>query len=313
MNKEEILNQLKDVSGSTSLRFPSDLDIFSKDGVLTIFVNTKGLENNMQTDPSAFEGWAIAIKSIAPKLAKFVTIQWTGIGLDKGTNYNHYRRFLYRVLRFEQSYEWVTSHPLGQQAEHDLKVIASELTKWVVNFPSSESKDEAIKEEAHLERILKESLSRIFETSNHQLPVGLFYQEKNTQNERTPRQGSQIDLWSISDDTLSVYELKKDNNRKVGIISELMFYVNVMVDLVNHTFHFSEGAGKSNIRGFDVLYEAINSDSIHRILGVFLTNDLHTILQVRYAEVFKLLNNNTRGIKYKQMGFKVSEIFEIKQ
>ncbi len=313
MKKEEILRKLRDVSGNTSLRFPTDLGIESNDGILNILVDTKGLEDNMQKDYSAFEGWAIAIKAIVPELSKLVTIKWKGMGLEKGNNFNHYRRFLYRILRFEQSYEWVSSCPIDQQAKDDLKVLESELTQWVVNYPDSESKEEASKEEARLERLLKENLSKIYEKSNHQLPVGLFFQNKNTKNERTPRQGSQIDLWSISGSTLSIYELKKDDNRKVGIVSELMFYVNVMKDLVDHVFHFSEGAENSNFRSFNSIFDAVNSDSIHHIDGVFLTNDLHPILKQQTAEVFELLNNNKRGIKYRQMGFKISEIYEITQ
>lgn len=311
MKKEELLRQLRDVSGNTSLRFPSDLGFESNDGILSISLHTKGLEGNMLNDYSAFEGWAIAIKAIVPELVKFVNIKWKGLGLEKGTKYNHYRRFLYRILRFEQSYDWVSSYPMDKQAECDLKVIASELTQWVVNYPESESKEEASKEEARLERLIKENLSKVYETSNHQLPVGLFYQKKLIKNERTPRQGSQIDLWSISNDTLSIYELKQDDNRKIGIISELMFYVNVMKDIVDHVFEFSEGAEKSNLRCFNILYNAIKSASIHQIDGVFLTNDLHPILRQQFAEVFKLLNNNTRSIKYKQMGFKISEIYDI--
>ncbi len=313
MKKEEILKQLRGVSGNTSLRFPSDLGIESNDGILVITIDTKGLIKNMQNDYSAFEGWAIAIKAIVPELANTVTIKWKGLGLEKGTNFNHYRRFLYRILRFEQSYDWVSSHPIDEQAKTDINVLASELNKWVINYPESESKEEAFKQEARLERLLKEKLSKTNEKSNHQLPVGLFYLKKKTDNERTPRQGSQIDLWSISKDTLSIYELKQDNNRKVGIISELMFYVNVMKDLVDHVFHYAEDAEKSNFRSFNDLYKAINSDSIHQIDGVFLTNDLHPILKLQFAEVFRLLNNNTRGIKYRQIGFKISEIYDIIQ
>lgn len=313
MNKEEILKLLKNETRNTYLRFPEGLEVESDNGILTITMTQNGLQDNMQTDHSAFEGWAIAIKANAPKLAEKVIIKWYGIGLGTGTTYNHYRRFLYRVFRFEQSYEWASCMPLDKQAENDLKNVTSELSQWVVNYPDSQSKVEASKGEACLERQLKDYLSKIHEQSDHQLPVGLFYSVKNSNNERTPRQGSQIDLWTITGETITIYELKDDNNRKVGIISELMFYVNVMLDVIERTFNFSDGAEKSKFRSFDALYDAINSNSIHNIEGVFLTNDLHTLLQSCSSEVFKLLNNNTRGIKYRQMGFKIAEIYEFKK
>lgn len=308
MNKEEILNQLKDVSGSTSLRFPSDLDIFSKDGVLTIFVNTKGLENNMQTDPSAFEGWAIAIKSIAPDLAKFVTIQWTGIGLEKGTNYNHYRRFLYRVIRFTQSYDWTSFKPLDNQAASDIENVNSELSEWVVNYPKNKTQDNATMPEALLERKIKSFLPAIHD---QQLPVGMFYKIKSNKTRRTPGGKAGIDLWSLEGCMLNIYELKTDINNPAGIISELMFYTNVMQDLVSGTIKYASGADKVTIRSFDKLYYAICSKQITKVYGVFLSNNLHPILQIRQEELFEIINQNTRKIHYKQVGFDNQSIFDI--
>lgn len=313
MKKEEILKVLKNTTSNGNLRFPKELGIESNEGILTITLKQKGLHENMQTDSAAFEGWAITIKAIVPEIAKKVIIQWNGLGLENGVKSNHYRRFLYRVLKFEQSYKWVSAMPLDTKAENDLSTLTSELSQWVVNYPDSESQDKASKGEAQLERNLKENLSKKFKNSDHQLPVGLFFLDKNKRNERTPRQGSQIDLWSISGDTFTVYELKNDDNRKIGIISELMFYVNVIKDLSEQKLHFAKGADKSIYRSFKTVYDAISSESINKVVGVFLTNDLHAIIKIGREEVFTLLNHNTRRIEYKQMGYKISEIYEIKK
>ena len=313
MKKEEILKKLKDITSNKDLRFPKALDIESNLGILTLTMTSEGLQENMQKDPAAFEGWAMAIKAIAPELANKVFIKWHGIGLDNGASYNHYRRFLYRVIRFQQSYKWAYFTPLDKEAEADIENVNSELSQWIVNYPDSESQKEASKGEARLERHLKEYLRTNNKNVDHQLPVGLFFFDKKEKNERTPRQGSQIDLWSISNDTFTAYELKNDDNRKVGIISELMFYVNVIKDLVENSLQFAQGAEKSIYRSFRIVYDAISSNSIKNVVGVFLTNDLHTIIKLGGAQLFSLLNNNTRGIEYKQMGFKISEIYEIKQ
>lgn len=311
MKKEEILKELKKITSNKDLRFPEALDIESNDGVLSLTMTTNGLKENMQENPAAFEGWAIAIKAIAPDLAKEVHIKWHGMGLKQGTEYNHYRRFLYRVIRFKESYDWAHNMPLDTEAENDKNIISSELSDWVVNYPDSESQKEASKAEAALERQLKDLLSKHLQHVDHQLPMGLFNSYKSTVTERTPRQGSQIDLWSISEDTFTVYELKNDNNRKVGIISELMFYVNVIKDLSEGTLHFDQSAEKSNYRSFKSVYEAFCSNGIHNVVGVFLTNDLHSMLKLGRTNLFSILNNNTRDIKYKQQGFNISEIYDI--
>lgn len=308
MTKQEILEQIKKVTHNNYLRLPEAMDMVDENGNLIITMTSKGLEDNMQNDSSAFEGWAITIKAIMPDVAGMVVIKWKGIGLGKGSTFNHYRRFLYRLIRFEESYEWVSYEPLDTQAYSDIKTVAAEIHNWVVNYPNSESISEAQKGEAHLERHLKDKLKEMFVTSDHQLPVGLFNMEKSEKNERTPGGKSQVDLWSLSGDTFTVYELKKDKNREVGIISELMFYVNVFKDLSEGIFHFSKGAEKSDFRSFKVLYEAVREHRINNVCGVFLTNDFHTIIQLGGTRVFRLLNDNSRHIEYKQTGFIVSEI-----
>ncbi|MDE7153336.1 MAG: hypothetical protein K2O00_02675 [Muribaculaceae bacterium] len=312
MNKQGILKILKEKTCNNNLKFPTSIDIESNDGILQITLSESGLKDNMQEDKSAFEGWAIVIKAIAPDHAKQVKILWRGIGLGKGNDYNHYRRFLYRIIKFKESYEWAEGNPLDDQAKHDMENVYSEINqkKWVTNYPDSNSKEDAAKGEARLERNLIECLRKISEYANHQLPVGLFYKDKCVKNERTPHKCSQIDLWSIKGDTITVYELKKDDNRKVGIISELMFYTNIIKDLSTKIISFASGAEKTNYRNFSALHNIITSANCN-IEGVFLTNDLHTLIKLGGANIFALLNGNNRDIKYKQMGYKISDIYEV--
>ena len=298
-------------ASNNRLQFPEAMNIESNNGILSITMTTKGLQENMQENPSAFEGWAIAIKAIMPELAEEVVIKWQSEGIEQGPSYNHYRRFLYRVNRFKDSYKWALYKPLDDKAQKDINDISYEISSWVLNYPDSESQKEASKAEATLERQLKTNLSKHLKHVDHQLPMGLFHSYKSSATERTPRQGSQIDLWSISEDTFTVYELKNDDNRKVGIISELMFYVNVIKDLSEGKLHFDHNASKSDYRSFKTVYEAFNSNLIHNVEGVFLTNDLHSMLKLGGTNLFSILNNNTREIRYKQMGFKISEIYDI--
>lgn len=313
MTKKDIVFILRNATGNHGLLLPEHMDIVSNNGILTVTMKPKGLTENMQTNGSAFEGWAIAIKANAPHLANKVIVEWHGLGLHVGKESNHYRRFLYRILRFEQSYEWASASPLDNMAKNDLEDIRKELPCWVANYPNKDSQDDAVKEEAKLERQLKNHLVKISEYCDHQLPVGLFYIEKNKANERTPRQASQIDLWSINGDKISVYELKKDGNKMVGIISELMFYANVIKDFSLKILKHANGAKEARYRSFNYLFDKLYSTNNVEVEAVFLTNDFHPIIKKGGSDLFNLLNGNSRDIKYKQMGFNKSVIFEIEQ
>ena len=308
MNKNEIFDNLKSLH--KSLKEPGYIDFVSKDGILTITMTEKGLLANMQNNESAFEGWAIAIKSLLPNVAKKVVISWAANTISE--NNTHYTRFLYRVIKFIDSYNWATTEFKDERAANDYNRIKKELERWVTNFPSKAAEENATHEEARLERQLNQILPGYHD---HQLPVGLFFEEvsSKSEHERTPRSGSQIDLWSIQEDIFTVYELKKDDNRKVGIVSELMFYVNVIKDLVEGKINFGKGAEFVTERNYNKVFENIHENRIEKVVGVFLTNDLHPILNLNKKALFDILNNNTRGIFYKQLGFIITKLLEISE
>lgn len=310
MNKTEIFEQLRKTTLIKSLKkLPDYLDVSSENGTLYITLNEKGLLGNMQTDASAFEGWAFAIKSICPELAGKVVIQWKS---PKEGNL-HYNRFLYRAVKFEDSYEWVEVSPLDEMAREDFNRIKNELGEWVINYPTSNAKDEAQKVEAQLERAILNHLSNDLRlTSGNQLPVGLFFKKRKAtkENARTPSNLSQIDLWSLTDDTFTVYELKKDDNNKVGIISELMFYVNVIKDINEGIIKYPDKANSGErFRSFGNVLSNLPSNPKLKIAGVFLANNLHPLLTFS-NKLMGLLNDNSRSIHYKQVRFKTGIILE---
>lgn len=302
MDKNEIFTKLKHFH--KSLRVPSNIEFHSGEGILTITMSREGLISNMQKNPAAFEGWAFSIKAAIPEIAEKVVIKW---GSNLINSNPHYTRFLYRVIKFVKSYSWANYECLDDQAKADIEHIKSELNDWVINYPSQEAQDNAEHEEAQLERQLNAILPG---HHNHQLPVGLFFQEVASKQERTPRGGSQIDLWSIEKDIFTVYELKKEDNRQVGIVSELMFYVNVIKDLVSGQINFGKGSELITERNYDKVYYSITQKKITKVIGVFLANDLHPILKINTRDFFKILNDNERGIEYKQKKFVITKIID---
>jgi len=94
MNKQEILNLLR--SKIKRVNFPKDIDfnINPERKELVITMTENGICSNMQTDSSAFEGWAICLKTWLPEFVNDVVINGK---IPKNKNNLHYNRFLYRL------------------------------------------------------------------------------------------------------------------------------------------------------------------------------------------------------------------------
>jgi hypothetical protein len=325
--KQELLEALKcHLKGSLitgSIRLPEGIELESEDGCLKITMQASGIKSNMQNDDAAFEAWAIAIKSLLPTYAKTVTVCWRGgdvTSADTKVQRAHYTRFLYRAIRFEQSYDWAKYACLDAKADSDLKAVKEELTakKWVANFPNSEAMPTDNDDEAGCERKINEILRSLptIKANDHQLPVGLFFEKVQGQSEfeRTPGGKSQLDLWSISDKKeFCAYELKLDKNRKVGIISELMFYVNAFQDIADGIIRYPEDAVNCKFRSFDKVYDAFSGrieNKVEKIVGVFLTNKLHPLIDADRDALLAIMNDNHRGISYKQMKYDDEKVYE---
>lgn len=301
MDKQGILKQLKEVTENKRLKFPERINLTSENGILCVEMTESGLLGNMQTDPSAFEAWVIAIKATCPELVQQAVIRWSH---PEKVN-PHYVGFLYRVIKFEESYDWVSIAPIDSNAKGYLENIRRELSQWVINYPDSDAKIDAAKTEAQLERALLNNLKSDLGTeSGNQLPMGLFFQKKSEEYERTPRNNSQLDLWSIRNNTFTVYELKKEENKPLGIISELMFYVNVIKDISLGTIRYPNDAVEGrDFRNFGVVFDKLPHNKKMKIEGVFLANTLHSLFHYKQAEILGILNDNHRGIRYEHAGF----------
>ena len=293
MDKENILSQLKVATGNKSLQLPEDMDFASIDEVLTITLSSKSLLDNMQKS-SAFEGWAICIKAICPNLAKKVIISWTGTDVqDRDTNTN-YTCFLYRLIKFIENYTWASIKPLDSTAQEDYNKIKSQIHYWVITYPSKEVIEDVTSGEANLERKINLSLPGIH---GQQLPTGLFFKKKCVINQRTPSGRSAIDLWSLENGTFTIYELKINDNKNVSIITQLMFYVNVVKDLIDGIIKYPDEAANAP-RNVSAIYFAIKNKEISNILGVFLSDNIHTLIQTKQEKLLELLNTNQRNLKY---------------
>lgn len=102
----------------------------------------------------------------------------------------------------------------------------------------------------------------------------------------SPGNKSAIDIWAIKNDALYLFELKKPGNKPLGIISEIMYYTNVVNDLLSHRINYErleestniKKAVQKNYRNFKVFYEAYMNGSIRSINSILLAREIHPLI-----------------------------------
>lgn len=286
MNKQEIFNELR--RKCNSVIYPSRIDFNLEQDTLKVKMNQKGVLANMQEDNSAFEGWILVIMSIFNKeeeKIKFVKFSWESA--DKKTG--HYHRFVYRVIKFGEKFSWFKiEFPNNSKEIEEFRnqyLINNDIL--VLNYPKIPAREvlEGLNE-AFLERLFKENPELIqkfqLEYIDQQLPVGVFDGKVKKGNNVFTGGKSGIDLWGIKDKEFFIFELKY-NNRKVGIISEILLYLWIMEDLfINKKIKYpvvSERVLKINRRNFRIIYKKVQEyEGINKILGVLLADRFYCLV-----------------------------------
>ena len=280
MNKQAIKDELvKNSLVRSAKKLPDNIDFELNNGKLAILMTQKGLTSNMQDDCAAFEGWAITLKFWLNKIIDSVIVEFDSLDINKLTpaEGQHYQRFLYRLNKFISTYKWA-------HYKSDYPIEKYTTNGFVLNTPGSISDvPEAAHKEAQNERIIVETKPNYLCITDHQLPVGVF--NGKVEGTRQIMNSGAIDLWGIDKDVLNIYELKIEKNKKVGIITELFFYVNIMNDLMKHRINYMEKEYE-DIRSFKILYEAYKNNSISKINGIFLTPTLHPLFFGGYERTY---------------------------
>lgn len=300
MEKHEILNLLKKKKELCEKRIdlPKHVDFKIVDKTLVMYLHEYGLYQNMQYNNAAFEGWAICIKTWLPRLIDRVIINGD-IPAEKSNK--HYQRFLYRLYKFIHNYSaWAITESYKDELYNAFEVNASQI---VMNTPLKSAKSSAEKGEAQLERKYISDHKSSFQAIDQQLPVRLFKDIISEKTSITP--SSYLDIWGIQKDTLSIFELKLPNNRNVGIISELMFYVNVLTDVFTNRVSILK---PSEERSFKQLYTFYQSGDCKKIKGIFLADDIHPLIKMALPEVLSALNKGDYGFNIEYSYEKVNAL-----
>lgn len=282
---------------------------------LYINLKGKGVVANMQTDESAFEGWCIVLKAAIPEIEQ-VILNWEDpiyhIGKET-TQKAHYMRFLMRVSNFRCAYTWFSVSDCRCGEVNEMKKILDS-KELVVNYPNKGCNpkiDKEKKPEAYLERKLVSLWRKECPVTDEQLPVGLFRNGVVSKaTTLTPRGASQIDLWQLDGNTMRVYELKVRGNESVGIISELMFYVCTIRNIVNGYINYPNLDKAKSYRHLKDFADAVADNRIKNIVGYFTAPRLHPLMESDYIknQIFMILNANNLGIEFEYKN--ISDIAE---
>ncbi|MCL2289277.1 MAG: hypothetical protein FWC34_01020 [Bacteroidetes bacterium] len=298
MDKLTILGILKskpELKGKTrGIDFPRDLEFSVNNRILKIKMIQAGVIGNMQTDASAFEGWAICLLAFLDDLIDKIELHWDKPEFNKNDKIKiqHYNRFLYRVWMFYKTY-----HALFAKSQR--KPIF-EFENLIINHPNQEASESSTSKGEHkLEVDYVKNHESKYDILARQLPVGIFKSEISEKYAVMPANSkAQIDIWAIKDSTLKIFELKTPTNYKVGIISELMFYANIMSDVKNAVIKFPPSAAVCNYRSFNELYKRVKEKSLEKIEAIMLADNLHPLISCKKKDILKILNSNISGIKY---------------
>lgn len=285
IKKEEITTTLKNWSGNQAVSFTSSIQVFKIADGLILNLSDKSLIQNMQTDKCAFEAWCLILKHAINDASK-IFLKWDRPQrTEKSKEERHYNRFLYRVNKFNELFEWFEIHKDSIDVYYeDYKKIDFSSGCHVCNVAKKSRNNDitGLKQaEKKLERIfvddenVRKCLIELVGVKkiDRQLPVGIFKNKVKTEMGIFPRGASQIDIWGIGNNnsTINIFELKAKIPPKVGIISELFFYAMIMNDLINEKVKF-ESKSNAELKPEELIKRGQN------IKAFFLTPGLHPLI-----------------------------------
>ena len=315
MANKEAVKILKDDLGVESLRsFPKNIHIHYNDSehILTMMLLpkavglVKGDYVNMQDNAAAFEAWCFIIKAYTNIKNLKIKLDIDGVVNDKYVgeipSNGHLGRFLYRILKFKEQYEWFL---LSDVLEAMRKNFADFLSsgEFVNNEPSQEAEDDedALGTEGYIEKRFCDDDSRGKKilgfkgknvVMNRQLPVGLFKDKKSDATAVFTGKKSAIDFWLLYNNELNIYELKA-KNKMVGILTEIFFYSNYVRDVYWHKKLQKESCNvrlespETTNRDYDKLCSI--SNGISKITGWLLADEFHPLIT---EDVINIMNDN---------------------
>lgn len=315
IDKIELENEVRKLSNS-NVRLPKGICFSLDKKTLSVSLDTKSVTINLQNNNAAFEGWILILKNWIDSIDK-VKLAWE-IPEDKFKNLieaQHYQRFLYRVTKFNKCYSWFEIEDKNKISIKSLRTENND-NDLILNIPNNrklkpnkESKELNKLSESELEKYIfqnEPTLNRFKETfelelANYQLPIGLFNGKVTKDCRIFPGGKSAIDIYGINNkNQFCLFELKTARNKKVGAISEMLFYAWMIYDVQMKLFKF----------------ELTNTEELKKILETkgmncyLLAPETHPLIDTR---LMQLMSKNNYGINYLKSKINEDWSFTIKE
>lgn len=307
------------------LDYSSEIDITEEREKLRLHLKSVGV--NMQEDAMAFEAWSILLHL---REKKDIILSFNPMEFKEefyfenlSTEKQHYMRFLYRLLKFQEDmHDWFSVSKENKDVLKKFRDVFNSVKK-VNNYPEQDSGfnrnkgQEHILEKAFAENALDikgKTKPKIDCELNDQLPVGIFVDKKAKKNRIFSGGSSAIDLWGIDskDNAFCIFELKKQKgNDKVGIISELYFYANIILDLLNNRNGFELNKAINSYRGYEKIIDFKNNHKNIKIKAYFLVKSFHSRVEELKDEIIEILNKNNSGIIYGIVNYDTNDSLNI--
>jgi len=308
--------------------YSSHVDINSFDNN-DVSIYIKFPYKNMQTDDACFEALALMskVKGCGNVEIGFNT-EYVKSASIKPAHKNAYHRFLYRLDMFQRAFSTWASLTKEAADERDAFVSRMNEQSPSNNIPDKKAEFNENKGEEHvIENKLartndgRKYLSEIYQREtgsslridsiHNQLPCGLFdcgVTGKPKEENRILARGF-FDIWGFDEnDNFCVFELKKDKgNTHLGVISELFFYAVYSHDILLNLDRLHQKRSKVNHRGYDTLYDAVNSKAAKSVGAYFLLGQgAHSLIKDNMNALIELMNSNMFAIKFGTVQYDVN-------
>ena len=254
-----------------------------------LYMTIKNVIANMQNYCGAFDSWALIIKNWVSEIDRIILV-WER---PENINNPHYQRFLYRVQKATEIFNWMEVEEECKPLLDDLRIKPDK--EYVVNVPLREVKANVNNKEGIIERMFVKCHNNTLATAigmdnnilYNQLPVGLFKNNIATANEILPGGNAMIDLWglNIEERELHIFEIKAPNKDPIGIYSELFFYAMFEKDIINKKFIYKNISTIKDYRGIHYYLNIKHKRAeVKYIRAHFLVTKLHPLMDEKLME-----------------------------
>lgn len=254
---------------------------------LRIVLSDRDAQANMQSDCSAFEGFSLALR-------RLLGVKTVTLVVPAEVDGSHAKRLKYRASKWAAIFPWFRGPGFTLPSGAILNAESAERTALPVgDDPRSEHELET-----HLlaNRALEKALG--LERAWRQLPVGVFEAKVAHESRVFPGGKACVDLFGTKGRVLHIVELKAGDNAKVGALSELFCYANIVRDVQRGAIAMSgKGDVADALRKTTAVEAHLLAAELHPLLDQGMVDELNAgLVRSQHPIRFSLLKLHEGGL-----------------